>query len=41
TGWTDSDPDTFLDHLRNDLLHHARGHLDDDAAMIAIERPAR
>ncbi|MFF9455577.1 PP2C family protein-serine/threonine phosphatase, partial [Streptomyces flaveolus] len=41
TGWTDSDPDTFLDHLRNDLLHHAGGHLDDDAAMIAIERPAR
>ncbi|MEV5513538.1 PP2C family protein-serine/threonine phosphatase [Streptomyces flaveolus] len=39
TGWTDSDPDTFLDHLRNDLLHHAGGHLDDDAAMIAIERP--
>jgi serine phosphatase RsbU (regulator of sigma subunit) len=40
TGWTDSDPDAFLDRLRRDLLHHVGGHLNDDAAMIAIQRPA-
>jgi serine phosphatase RsbU (regulator of sigma subunit) len=40
TGWTDNDPDVFLDRLRRDLLHHVGGHLNDDAAMIAIQRPA-
>ncbi|MET7437991.1 PP2C family protein-serine/threonine phosphatase [Streptomyces sp. NPDC004082] len=40
TGWTGSDPDAFLGRFRRDLLRHVGGHLDDDAAMIAIERPA-
>lgn len=40
TGWTESGPDAFLSHFRSDLLHHVGGHLDDDAAMIVIERPA-
>ncbi|MEU1033995.1 PP2C family protein-serine/threonine phosphatase [Streptomyces mirabilis] len=31
-------PDVLLAHLCADLLHHAGGHLDDDAAMVAIER---
>ncbi|MEV6703300.1 PP2C family protein-serine/threonine phosphatase [Streptomyces sp. NPDC051453] len=39
-GWTEKSPDTFLDRLRRDLLHYVGGHLNDDAAMIAIERPA-
>ena len=40
TGWMENDPDTFLDRLRRDLLHHVGGHLNDDAAMIVIERTA-
>lgn len=40
TGWTEYDPDAFLGRLRRDLLHHVGGHLNDDAAMIAIECPA-
>ncbi|MFA3878826.1 PP2C family protein-serine/threonine phosphatase [Streptomyces sp. MMCC 100] len=40
TGWTENDSDAFLDRFRRDLLHHVGGHLDDDAVMIAIERPA-
>lgn len=40
TGWTENDPDAFLDRFRRDLLHHVGGHLNDDAAMIVIERPA-
>ncbi|MFJ8825410.1 PP2C family protein-serine/threonine phosphatase [Streptomyces sp. NPDC102467] len=40
TGWTEQDPDAFLDRLRRDLLHHVGGHLDDDAAMIVLARPA-
>ncbi|GAA2990682.1 PP2C family protein-serine/threonine phosphatase [Streptomyces drozdowiczii] len=36
TGWSHSAPDTFIDRFRDDLLHHVGGHLDDDAAMIAI-----
>ncbi|RFC77896.1 PP2C family protein-serine/threonine phosphatase [Streptomyces sp. AcE210] len=40
TGWTENDPDAFLGRFRRDLLHHVGGHLNDDAAMIAIERPA-
>ncbi|MFE7339139.1 PP2C family protein-serine/threonine phosphatase [Streptomyces griseus] len=40
TGWRESDPDAFLDRFRRDLLHHVGGHLNDDAAMIAVTRPA-
>ncbi|MEU5658494.1 PP2C family protein-serine/threonine phosphatase [Streptomyces sp. NPDC047737] len=39
-GWTENDPDAFLRRLRRDLLDHAGGRLGDDAAMIAIGRPA-
>ncbi|MFF2503563.1 hypothetical protein ACFVTY_09335 [Streptomyces sp. NPDC058067] len=35
--WTETGPDKFLDRLRRDLLLHVLGHIDDDAAMIAIE----
>ncbi|MEV8596316.1 PP2C family protein-serine/threonine phosphatase [Streptomyces sp. NPDC052012] len=38
TGWTDSDPESFLRRLRRDLLDHVGGRLGDDAAMIAIGR---
>ncbi|MFI6354671.1 PP2C family protein-serine/threonine phosphatase [Streptomyces sp. NPDC050743] len=31
-------PTALLNHLRGDLLHHVGGRLDDDAALIAIER---
>ncbi|MEV7913692.1 PP2C family protein-serine/threonine phosphatase [Streptomyces griseus] len=41
TGWRESDPDAFLDRFRRDLLHHVGGHLNDDAAMIAVTRPAQ
>ncbi|MEW1615941.1 MULTISPECIES: PP2C family protein-serine/threonine phosphatase [unclassified Streptomyces] len=40
TGWRESDPDAFLRRFRRDLLHHVDGHLNDDAAMVAIGRPA-
>lgn len=40
TGWTGNDSDAFLDRFRRDLLRHVGGELDDDAVMIAIERPA-
>ncbi|MFD0020102.1 PP2C family protein-serine/threonine phosphatase [Streptomyces sp. NPDC058382] len=40
TGWTENDPGTFLRRLRRDLLHHVGGHLDDDAAVIVVQRPA-
>lgn len=40
TGWTETDPDAFLVRFRRDLLHHVGGHLNDDAAVIVIERPA-
>ena len=40
TGWSENDPEAFLGRLRRDLLHHVGGHLNDDAAMIAIERSA-
>lgn len=39
TGWAGSDPDVFLRRFRKDLFHHVGGHLDDDAAMIALARP--
>ncbi|MEU1628127.1 PP2C family protein-serine/threonine phosphatase [Streptomyces sp. NPDC020096] len=36
--WTDSSPETLLHHVRRDLLAHAGGRLDDDAALIALHR---
>ncbi|MFF8990600.1 PP2C family protein-serine/threonine phosphatase [Streptomyces sp. NPDC014983] len=36
--WTDDSPEALLHHLRRDLLAHAGGRLDDDAAMIALHR---
>ncbi|WP_060177549.1 PP2C family protein-serine/threonine phosphatase [Streptomyces sp. IMTB 1903] len=40
--WTGMRPQALLDHLCEDLLAHAAGNtLDDDAAMVAVERPAR
>ncbi|MFG2498560.1 PP2C family protein-serine/threonine phosphatase [Streptomyces sp. NPDC048441] len=38
TGWPENDPDAFLRRFRRDLLRHVGGHLNDDAALIAIER---
>ncbi|WP_225826379.1 PP2C family protein-serine/threonine phosphatase [Streptomyces naphthomycinicus] len=38
--WTRDDPDDLLRHLRDDLLAHVHGHLDDDAAVVAIRRLA-
>ncbi|THA86715.1 PP2C family protein-serine/threonine phosphatase [Streptomyces sp. A0592] len=39
--WTGMRPQALLDHLCEDLLAHAAGNrLDDDAAMVAVERPA-
>ncbi|MEU9576092.1 PP2C family protein-serine/threonine phosphatase [Streptomyces chilikensis] len=40
TGWRENSCDAFLDRFRRDLLDHVGGHLDDDAVMIALERPA-
>ncbi|MFJ5517132.1 PP2C family protein-serine/threonine phosphatase [Streptomyces griseoluteus] len=40
TGWSEDDPDAFLSRLRRDLLHYVGGHLNDDAAVIAVQRPA-
>ncbi|MEV7690305.1 PP2C family protein-serine/threonine phosphatase [Streptomyces bungoensis] len=39
--WTKDDPDDFLRALHDDLLAHVHGHLNDDAAAIAIRRLAR
>ncbi|MFB6836432.1 PP2C family protein-serine/threonine phosphatase [Streptomyces sp. NPDC056361] len=36
--WTTDDPDDFLRRLQSDLLAHVHGHLDDDAAVVAIRR---
>ncbi|MER5460183.1 PP2C family protein-serine/threonine phosphatase [Streptomyces sp. NPDC002668] len=36
--WSGKGPHALLSYLCNDLLSHAGGHLDDDAAMVAIER---
>ncbi|GAA2491584.1 PP2C family protein-serine/threonine phosphatase [Streptomyces longisporus] len=38
--WTKDDPDELLRHLQDDLLAHVQGHLDDDAAAVAIRRLA-
>ncbi|MEV6400941.1 PP2C family protein-serine/threonine phosphatase [Streptomyces sp. NPDC051907] len=36
--WPKDDPDELLRHLQDDLLAHVHGHLDDDAAVVAIRR---
>ncbi|MFD9435693.1 PP2C family protein-serine/threonine phosphatase [Streptomyces sp. NPDC060002] len=38
--WTKEDPDELLRLLQDDLLTHVHGHLDDDAAVVAIRRLA-
>ncbi|MFC8658553.1 PP2C family protein-serine/threonine phosphatase [Streptomyces parvus] len=39
-GWDESSPDAFLHRLRHDLLRYVGGPLNDDAAMIGVQRPA-
>ncbi|MFD4950439.1 SpoIIE family protein phosphatase [Streptomyces sp. NPDC058451] len=34
-------PQVLLHHLRTDLLAHVGGHLNDDAAMVALQRTPR
>ncbi|MFI6444070.1 PP2C family protein-serine/threonine phosphatase [Kitasatospora sp. NPDC050543] len=36
--WAHDHPSALLQQLRRDLLAHVGGHLDDDAAMVAVER---
>ncbi|MGW2423873.1 PP2C family protein-serine/threonine phosphatase [Streptomyces sp. NPDC001709] len=36
--WTDDSPEALMHHVRRDLLTHAGGRLDDDAALIALHR---
>ncbi|RVU28128.1 serine/threonine-protein phosphatase [Streptomyces antnestii] len=38
--WPDDDPDELLRALHDDLLAHVHGHLNDDAAAVAIRRLA-
>lgn len=38
--WAEDDPDHLLRALHDDLLAHVHGHLDDDAAAVAIRRLA-
>ncbi|MER6427466.1 PP2C family protein-serine/threonine phosphatase [Streptomyces sp900105245] len=38
--WSEDNPDAFLRHLRDDLKTHVHGHLDDDAAVVAVRRLA-
>ncbi|MET7391330.1 PP2C family protein-serine/threonine phosphatase [Streptomyces sp. NPDC005529] len=38
--WTKDNPDQLLSHLRDDLRAHVHGHLEDDAAVVAIRRAA-
>jgi serine phosphatase RsbU (regulator of sigma subunit) len=38
--WTDDSPEALMHHVRRDLLAHAGGRLDDDAALIALHRTA-
>ncbi|MEU5598462.1 PP2C family protein-serine/threonine phosphatase [Streptomyces sp. NPDC020298] len=40
TEWAKDDPDDLLRHLQQDLLAHVDGHLNDDAAVVAIRRLA-
>lgn len=36
--WTDDSPEALMHHVRRDLLAHAGGRLNDDAALIALNR---
>ncbi|MEU5303923.1 PP2C family protein-serine/threonine phosphatase [Streptomyces noursei] len=36
--WTEASPASLLQHIRGDLLAHAGGRLNDDAALIALRR---
>ncbi|KOV56253.1 protein phosphatase [Streptomyces sp. MMG1121] len=36
--WTEDSPEALMHHLRRDLLTHAGGRLNDDAALIALHR---
>lgn len=36
--WAQAGPEAILHHIRHDLLEHTGGHLDDDAALIALHR---
>ncbi len=36
--WQSDRPSVLLHRLRRDLLAHVGGHLDDDAAMVVVER---
>ncbi|WP_078910824.1 PP2C family protein-serine/threonine phosphatase [Streptomyces sp. NRRL WC-3742] len=36
--WYGEQPAALLQHLRVDLLNHVGGHLDDDAAMVVVDR---
>ncbi|MEU0970495.1 PP2C family protein-serine/threonine phosphatase [Streptomyces sp. NPDC005917] len=38
--WTDAAPEALMHRIRRDLLAHVGGHLDDDAALIALHRTA-
>ncbi|MEE1787637.1 PP2C family protein-serine/threonine phosphatase [Streptomyces sp. SP17BM10] len=38
TAWQSDRPSVLLHRLRRDLLAHVGGHLDDDAAMVVVER---
>ncbi|MFJ9950404.1 PP2C family protein-serine/threonine phosphatase [Kitasatospora sp. NPDC091207] len=38
TAWAADRPDALVRHVRRDLLAHAGGRLDDDAAIVAVER---
>ncbi|CAL9272041.1 hypothetical protein SUDANB5_00486 [Streptomyces sp. SudanB5_2050] len=38
-GWDETDCDAFLRRFRSDLLRYVGGRLDDDAAMVVVERP--
>lgn len=37
--WTPEDPDELLRHVSDDLDGHTGGRLDDDLAMVAVQRP--
>jgi serine phosphatase RsbU (regulator of sigma subunit) len=36
--WTDAGPEALMHHIRRDLLAHTGGRLNDDAALIALNR---
>jgi serine phosphatase RsbU (regulator of sigma subunit) len=39
--WTGTAPEPLLDHVRTDLTAHVGGHLNDDAAAVAVHRTPR